>query len=151
MTRLLWKSEYHLIHKNRPKSETISKSECSKFKTKSAQQQVWLSVLVICIWVIMVCPSTLLRVVSWSNHFEFRVSYFVLPRPLAVGKSYDFPHHIILPFQDASLMGRGTSYIRRGDRMVKPVFSCIVPMIPLGATSIIVMAIRPSMSRLVWA
>jgi hypothetical protein len=31
----------------------------------------------------------------------FRVSYFVLPRPLAVGKSYDFPHHIILPFQDA--------------------------------------------------
>ena len=31
----------------------------------------------------------------------FRVSYFVLPRPPAVGKSYDFPHHIILPFQDA--------------------------------------------------
>jgi hypothetical protein len=31
----------------------------------------------------------------------FRVSYFVLPRPLTVGTSYDFPHHIRLPFQDA--------------------------------------------------
>ena len=40
--------------------------------------------------------------------FEFRDSYFVLPRPLVVGKSYDFQHHIILPFLDAQLMGRGT-------------------------------------------
>jgi len=33
--------------------------------------------------------------------FEFRDSYFVLPRPLAVVKKYDFPHHIKLPFQVA--------------------------------------------------
>jgi len=50
-------------------------------------------VIVICpsTWLRVVSPSTLLRTVSlsngWSNHFEFRDPNFVLPRPIKLDQA----------------------------------------------------------------